>query len=88
MKQNKIRKTLYEKLMVYPNPFDDKLMIKSESRQIQTAVLYDLSGRFVKEQKFNEGSNYTIDTNGLKKGIYLLKIITENGVETHKVIKK
>ena len=77
-----------EKLMVYPNPFDDKLMIKSDSRHIEMAVLYDLSGSFVKEQKFAEGSDYIMNTSGLKKGIYLLKLFTENGVETHKVIKK
>lgn len=77
-------------LSVYPNPASDKISIdlylqKNASVKIQ---LLDLSGKIVKETTEPNVSgkiNKMIEVNTLAKGVYLIKISTENGNEIRKI---
>jgi hypothetical protein len=71
-------------LKVYPNPVQEQLYLEFiPNARITSIQLYDLQGKVVKSyhQKVN-----SISVNGLKNGIYFLKVISENGVNTEKVV--
>jgi hypothetical protein len=71
-------------LKVYPNPVQEQLYLEFIlNARITSIQLYDLQGKVV--QSFNQKVN-SISVNGLKNGIYFLKVISENGVSTEKVV--
>lgn len=59
-----------ERILVYPNPFADYLIITSEDSS--EAVVYNIAGKAVWRAQLKRGEN-TIDTSHLGKGIYLLQ---------------
>jgi hypothetical protein len=72
-------------LKVYPNPTTDYFNLASDSK-IQSIEMYDASGRLILKS-FVNGFETRQDVNQLNKGMYFLKIKTENGDVTGKVIK-
>ena len=56
--------------------------------QIIAITVIDINGRIVKTGDTNELSNAKINLSDLTSGIYLLKIETERGITTEKIIKK
>ncbi len=67
-------------LMVYPNPASDLLTIKSNQPMLNIRV-FDLLGREVATAQ--PGSNYyDLGLTGLKSGLYVLHIHTEQGTTT------
>jgi len=71
-------------LKVYPNPAQEQLYLEFlPNERITSIQLYDLQGKEV--QSFNHKVN-SISVNGLKNGIYFLKVISEHGVSTEKVV--
>lgn len=80
-------------LAVSPNPFTTKLTayLNLEKRQKVNATLTDLNGRKISSQSMilNEGSSeISIPTTSLQKGIYLLRIETEQSTQIQKVIRQ
>jgi hypothetical protein len=80
-------------LAVSPNPFTTKLTayLNLEKRQKVNATLTDLNGRKISTQSMilNEGSSeISISTSSLQKGIYLLRIETEQSTQIQKVIRQ
>lgn len=69
---------------VYPNPVSDILYFDTADTAIEKVILFDISGRKVLEQ--NEAN--TISVSHLQKGSYILKLFTDKGVQTEKVIVK
>lgn len=71
--------------VVYPNPTNDILNIRSNSNtRIDEVLLFDVTG---KQVHGNTNSNSMVDVSMLTKGVYMMKIISEEGIYTHKVIK-
>lgn len=70
------------KASVYPNPVQNQLNVESQEI-INNIEIFDLLGKqiLVSEEK-------SIDVSGLQSGIYLLKITTNNGILTQKIIKQ
>ena len=66
---------------VYPNPTDDIVKVQSEFI-IEDVELYDIEGRQLLTQKHT-----TLDLTPFQKGIYLLKIKTNNQIFTQRIIK-
>ena len=71
-------------LSVYPNPTSNYINIES-SVALQKIEIYNILGKKVKE--INSDFN-AIPTNNLSNGVYFLKIYSENGLATKKLIKK
>ena len=70
-------------IKIYPNPTIDFLQISSKER-IEAVTLFDLSGKKIADNTENE-----ISLAAFPKGIYTVKITSENGkIETRKIIKK
>ena len=76
---------IYEnELTLYPNPTSDLLQIQLKNQQFDRAVLYDLSGKKIKESDINRMSLHNLNT-----GLYFVKVHTTSGnVITSKVIKR
>jgi len=77
---------------IYPNPTTDliSIEIKSEKNELITYTLLDISGRLIKNGKWNlnsPGSRFTLDLSDISKGTYLLKLNTEKGQAVHRILK-
>lgn len=72
---------------VFPNPASENIFVQSNGiEKIQQVQLFDISGKQIlsinEENKF-----YTIDSKNLPKGIYVLKVMGIDAVNTFKIIK-
>ena len=73
---------------VYPNPMEDELKISSPNTVVLSVEIYNINGKKVDSfQNENQVSNKFNFAN-LESGIYFLKIFTEAGLLTKKIIKK
>ncbi len=63
-------------IKLYPNPAKDKLYIANISSELNAAIIefYDVAGKQIHAEKLNS----QIDLSSFAKGIYLVKIKTEN----------
>ncbi|MBS3739004.1 T9SS type A sorting domain-containing protein [Mesohalobacter halotolerans] len=77
---------LKQNLVIYPNPVNDKLFIKSPNIALEHVNIYDLSGKLVFEQ--NDISNGNLNISHLQSGVYILKIKTPVGVLQRKLVKE
>jgi len=72
-----------ENFRIYPNPAREVLHISTASVVEQVRIL-DVSGRVVFTDQVNS-TPYKVDTSGLDNGVYIVQIITEDGISTEKV---
>jgi hypothetical protein len=73
-----------QRFKVYPNPFRNKILIKSPVKTTATRIsLYNTQGQLLK-QKTNTSTTNQIDTSDLPAGVYVLH--TDTG-ETYKLVK-
>lgn len=70
-------------LSIYPNPVTDQLHIETTKIDIQQVEIFDLNGKRI--LKLDHKQN--INVSHLAKGLYFLKIKTENGSSVEKFIK-
>ena len=75
---------LAKKIMVYPNPVSYTLSIESKI-PLEKVEIYSILGQKVKEINSNFKS---ISTSNLSSGVYIVRIHSENGFTSKKIIKK
>ena len=69
----------------YPNPTSDVLHLDVQgSGIIDNVVLFDISGRVVREH--NAVTTDGISVSGLQKGMYILKVVSGKNIQTEKII--
>jgi len=70
---------------IYPNPTNGSIMVKGDN--IKAVEVYNLCGQ--KVLTVNGSQNVNVDISALTSGIYMVKVIDNNGVSTvNKVVKK
>ena len=70
---------------IYPNPASEKIFISSEEKQIESLNIISIKG----EKVFKiTPINNQIDVSALSKGLYFIEIITPEGKNIEKFIKK
>ncbi|WP_417429417.1 T9SS type A sorting domain-containing protein [Halpernia sp.] len=69
--------------LLYPNPTSDFLNIETQQK-ISKIEIYDMSGKLLKT---SNGKDKKVSVSTFNKGMYLIKIHTENGVVNSKFIK-
>lgn len=76
----------HSEVNVYPNPFNDKLMIEMEDIQDKYYLVVDLFGKTLSSGSLNTS---VIDLSTIKKGIYILQITGKDKklVYTQKLVK-
>jgi len=78
-------------LRVYPNPTRGEIQVTSDELQVTRIEVYDVMGRMVTNVGALRATPLhcgTINIAHLPSGIYFLKITTDSGVVTRKVIKQ
>ena len=71
------------KSIVYPNPTKDKVIIETQS-VIRRVTLWGVNGVTIEDRKVCSNRE-EVDLVGYSKGMYIVRIVTEDGVETHKI---
>jgi len=69
---------------VYPNP--TKGMVKIEAKDIRNISIFNMLGEKVFETSAS-GDSYEYDFSNQKTGVYFIKVETEKGVETKRIIR-
>ncbi|WP_291721370.1 T9SS type A sorting domain-containing protein, partial [Bernardetia sp.] len=70
-------------LLVYPNPIQDVVKVKSKDKILAIDIL-NVQGQVVSSV---QNSN-TIKLNNVAKGMYLLKVTTDKGIQTKRIVKE
>lgn len=73
---------------VYPNPSKDLVTIANKGVSINNIEITDINGRVVKTVKGSNVSDVQINISDLNTGVYMMKISSEQGSVTKKVIKE
>ena len=71
------------KLNMYPNPAKDKVILEAQSH-IQQVTLMGVNGVMLEDRKANS-NKVELNLEGYSKGIYVVRIVTEDGVATRKI---
>lgn len=76
------------KILVYPNPFYTEINLGWENMEFRSYVITDLNGTEILRGDF-DSSKKTLDLSQLKSGMFLLKLMNEQGMihEIKKIIK-
>jgi len=75
-----------EDIIIYPNPTTGAFKVQEfKSSRVQSVEIFDVYGR--KIQSFTPSVLQSINISGFSSGIYFIKISTETGIITKKIIK-
>jgi hypothetical protein len=73
-------------ISIYPNPFNDKLIVSTQNYAPLSFYLYDVQGRLILEKEINEKTEI-ISLNHLSSGVYLAIIKNGKLTSTYRVVK-
>jgi len=74
---------------LYPNPAANVVNItNSENMQVQQVAVYDITGKHLTTQNFNNESEIQLNIENLASGVYMLHIETDKGTAVKKLVKK
>ncbi|WP_055445366.1 LamG-like jellyroll fold domain-containing protein [Lacinutrix himadriensis] len=73
-------------IRVFPNPTNGMLTISNALGTTMDVIVYDMNGRVLYNENYNQETN-TLDVSHFSNGIYLLKMKTEFGEISKRVIK-
>ena len=80
--------TFAQGIVVHPNPASSEVTIETNAPVSGAIRIYDVTGKLVLFKKDVEFSRNTqLDVSGLKSGVYYIRINSENGIATKKLIK-
>jgi hypothetical protein len=71
-----------------PNPTKDIVNVSNTSASINSIEVTDLNGRVVKTVNAIDASNTQVNISDLSSGVYMMKIVSDQGTTTKKVIKE
>ena len=78
--------TLDNTVTVYPNPTTGVVQIKNEELRMKSVEVYDVYGKLLHAMSVNDHTA-NLDLSGYAKGTYFVKVTTEKGVVTKRVVK-
>lgn len=74
------------KAIAFPNPFKEEVNISSE-KEIESIMVFDISGKLI-VQHFVKANSTTLNLNHLNKGIYFIRVKTNQNIETLRIVKQ
>ncbi len=84
-----VTNVLAEQFNLYPNPATDRVNItNNENYLVNQVVIYDVTGKHLSTQTFNNESEIQLNVEDLASGVYLLHIQTNEGTAVKKLVKK
>ncbi|MEC4005116.1 T9SS type A sorting domain-containing protein [Flavobacterium sp. SUN052] len=80
---------LESKFSTYPNPARNVINVaNSTDATISVIEMTDLNGRIVKSVKFSDVAEAQVSVSDLAQGVYMMKIVSNKGIATKKIIKE
>lgn len=80
---------LESKFSTYPNPAKNVINVSNTTDALITAIeMTDINGRVVKNVKFSNVSEAQVSVSDLAQGVYMMKIVSDKGIATKKVVKE
>jgi hypothetical protein len=76
------------KFSVYPNPAKNTINISNTDGFLNSVEMADINGRVVKTVKYSNANEVQISIADLAQGIYMMKIVSDKGTVTKKIIKE
>ena len=76
------------KFSLYPNPVNQELILIDDNNNINNVKIYSLTEELLIDIKIHDNTYKKIDASSLVSGMYLVKVIGENGISTKKIIKQ
>ena len=73
-------------IRIFPNPSNGNVYVCAESEPVLELQVFDLFGRMLFHESMGK-QEFSIDLSGYNAGIYILRMITKNGVETNRIVK-
>jgi hypothetical protein len=77
-----------EGLMIYPNPVVGAQVTVYSPEEMQQIGLYDITGNLLTRVDRIDNSSYQMDVSQLEPGVYIIRVVTGEGVKNLKLIKK
>lgn len=74
-------------IQIYPNPFDDELLIQTSGNREYSVELITITGNTIYQSK-TEGNFHRINLRELSSGIYFVRMKSDNIISVRKVIKQ
>jgi hypothetical protein len=71
----------------FPNPTNGIVRIQTKGQHIIEVQIFDLFGKMLSRQSISE-NEFSVDLSGHTAGTYLLRLISSEGVETVKIVKR
>lgn len=79
---------LEQSIKMYPNPATSNITISSEKKAIKNITIYTILGKKVLFKNVENTLKVNLNTNQLSKGIYVVKINSEDKIISKKIIIK
>jgi len=77
------------RLSVYPNPVVETLTIQNLSIETALLQLFDVQGKLINVIQLNGVyGNYNLDMQNIERGMYIVRITTENSVQEVRIVKQ
>jgi hypothetical protein len=71
---------------IYPNPASDIITIDTKTEIIESIKIFDISGKLINDYGNSYSSSEKLDISNYAKGTYFLKVKTESGLTTKKIV--
>ncbi len=71
---------------IYPNPANDKITIDTKTEIIESIKVFDISGKLINDYGKSYNNLEELDISNYAKGTYFLKVKTERGLTTKKIV--
>ena len=72
---------------VYPNPFSDKIYVKTATVSNYSVELIDVSGKVLSRYAFENTNELELDLRHVANGEYLLKVMNDQTIQTRMITK-
>lgn len=83
--QNQLKRN--QSLIIYPNPATNYIHIElSSEEKIKTVEFINIQGKVISTMFGSSSTKMDFPINNIKNGFYLLKVTTNNGIQTGKII--
>ena len=76
-------------MIIYPNPISDMMTIWYDSKKLNqiSYSIWDMQGKKVSENSLSGSDYYTTSLAGLTGGVYIIKVNTEHGSTSQRIVK-
>ena len=73
-------------IKVFPNPSNGNVYVCTKTEPVLELQVFDLFGKMLFHESVGE-KEFSVDLSGYNAGVYMLRLVTGNGVKTSKIIK-